>query len=78
MEIRLLKKLFIEGALISAKILPAPMESQKYLLVVTTQNGTQEPVTTTNNKKTKIYRRTDGAISDAITIGFKEVSIRFP
>ena len=77
MEIRLLRKLFQEGLLLSAKVHPAPMESDRWIMVFDKASGGQEQITRARDGETKIYKRLNGALQDAQDIGFKEVTIRF-
>lgn len=77
MEIKLLKKLFEEGVLKSAKIIPAPEELDKFLLVVVRASGVEERVSKARDKKDKVYRQVTGAILDAREVGFKEITLRF-
>lgn len=77
MEIKLLRKLFQEGLLITAKVLPAPMQAGKHILVFAKANGGEEHITRARDNETKTYKRLNGAIQDAQDIGFKEVTIVF-
>ncbi len=77
MELKILKKLFQEGLLLTAKALPAPMYSGQYILVFSKSNGGEEQVTRARDGETKIYKRWNGAVLDAQEVGFKEVTIRF-
>ena len=78
MEIRLLRKLFREGLLLNAKVLPVPMQADRWMLVFDKPSGGQEEVSKTRAPdETKFYKRVIGAIEDAKDIGFKEVTIRF-
>ena len=76
MEIRLLKQLFAEGVLLSATIVPAPMESDRWLLVFDKVSGGQERISKARSDTDKIYKRINGAIIDAEDIGFKEVKVQ--
>jgi hypothetical protein len=76
-EIKFLRKLFQEGLLVTAKVYPAPMELDCWILVFDKSNGGQEQITKARDHKTKIYKRLNGAIQDARDIGFKKVTIEF-
>ena len=76
MEIRLLKQLFQEGMLLSATIVPAPMEPDRWYLVFDKVSGGQERITKARSDIDKVYKRINGAIADAEEIGFQEVKIR--
>ncbi|WP_293648031.1 plasmid replication protein RepB [Thiolapillus sp.] len=76
MEIRLLRQLFQEGILLSATIVPAPMEPDRWLLVFDKSSGGQERITKARSDIDKVYKRINGAIADAEEIGFQEVKIR--
>lgn len=76
MEIRLLRQLFQEGMLLSATIVPAPMESDRWLLVFDKSSGGQERISKARSNIDKVYKRINGAIADAEDIGFQEVKIR--
>jgi hypothetical protein len=77
MEIKLLRRLFQEGLLLTAKVYPAPMEDERWIMAFDKSNGGEEQITKARDDKTKIYRRLNGALQDAKDIGFKEVTIRF-
>lgn len=77
MEIRLLREMFREGVLRKAYIMPAPLENDRYILVLDRLTGSQEQVTRKRDGKVKVYKRMTGATQDAKSIGFKEVTIRF-
>lgn len=77
MEIKVLKELFREGLLRCAKIVPAPMESDRWLLVFEKANGGHERITKARTDNQKIYKRINGAIADAQEIGFRKVSLEF-
>jgi hypothetical protein len=76
-EIKLLRRLFQEGLLLAAKVLPAPMEPGRYILVFAKANGGEEQITKARDNEAKVYKRLNGALQDAQDIGFKEVTIRF-
>jgi len=76
-EIKVLKELFREGLLRCAKIVPAPMESDRWLLVFEKSNGGYERITKARTDNEKIYKRINGAIADAQEIGFRKVSLEF-
>lgn len=77
MEVNILKELFQEGILLKAKVLPAPMQSGQYILVLAKANGGEEQVTKTKGRGTKIYKQLNGALKDAQQIGFKEITVRY-
>ena len=76
-EIKLLRKLFQEGLLLTARVLPAPMETDRWILVFDKASGAQEQITKARDNETKIYKRINGALIDAQEIGFKRVSVEF-
>ena len=76
-EIKILRKLFEEGLLLGANVLPAPMESDRYILVFPKASGGFEQATRARDDEAKIYKQTDGAVNDARRIGFKKVTIEF-
>lgn len=77
MEIKVLKELFREGLLKYAKIVPAPMESDRWLLVFEKVSGGYERITKARSDDQKVYKRINGAIADAQEIGFRKVSLEF-
>ncbi len=77
MEIKHLKQMFKDGFLVSAKVQPAPMEQDKFILVFGKVNGGEEQVTRVRDDECKIYRRYTGAVLDAQEIGFKKVELNF-
>ena len=77
MEIKLLRTLFQEGLLLTARVLPVPMEPGRYILIFNKSNGGEEQVTRARDNEIKVYKRLNGALQDAQGIGFKEVIIRF-
>tara|TARA_B110000211_G_C13873962_1_gene462117 strand:+ start:165 stop:491 length:327 start_codon:yes stop_codon:yes gene_type:complete len=76
-EIRMLRQLFQEGLLLSASVVPAPMEHDRWLLVFEKANGNQERITKARSNIEKVYKRINGALVDAQEIGFKRVSVEF-
>lgn len=77
MDIRVLKQLFENGALQSAIIAPAPM-SEQWMIFVRTTKGVQEPLTTVNARKEKLFKRIPAALEDVRRIGFKEAVVSLP
>lgn len=77
MEIKILRKLFEEGLLLTAKVLPAPMKPGRYILVFDKASGREEQITTARDDEAKVYKRLNGALLDAQNLGFKEVTVRF-
>ncbi len=77
MEISLLRHLFQEGTLLSATVVPAPMEPGKWLMVFNKASGGQVRITKARTDIDKVYKRLNGALQDAQDIGFKEVIIQF-
>ncbi|AKH70891.1 hypothetical protein IMCC21906_03254 (plasmid) [Spongiibacter sp. IMCC21906] len=61
----MLKQMFQEGLLRTATIVPAPMESDRWLLIFEKANGNQERITRVRTEDDKIYRRLHGALEDA-------------
>ena len=77
MDKQQLKSLFKEGALLTAKILPAPMMPGRYILVFGKANGREEQIIKTRSDQKKVYKRLTGAVFDAQKIGFKKVELNF-
>ena len=75
-EIRLLTQLFREGMLLSATIMPAPMQQDRWLMVFDKPSGEQERITKARSDIDKVYKRIHGALADAELIGFQEVKVR--
>ena len=71
----MLKRMFQEGLLRTATIVPAPMEVDRWLLVFEKSNGNQERLTLVRTEDDKVYRRLHGALEDAKKIGFRRVAI---
>ena len=78
MEIKVLKQLFENGALNAAIVTPAPMEPDKWLIVIETKHGLHEYLTTANSKKEKLFKRLPAALEDVRRIGFQQVTVTFP
>ena len=72
----MLKQLFGEGMLLSATIMPAPMQQGRWLMVFDKPSGEQEKITKARSDIDKVYKRIYGAIADAEQIGFQEVKVR--
>lgn len=75
MDLTLSKKLFEEGVLLSASVIPAPYHNEKWLLMLNKVSGGQEVITISRTKNKKIYKRYTAAIKDAHMLGFNEVKI---
>ena len=69
--------MFKEGVLLSATVVPAPMEQDRWLLVFDKVSGGQERISKARSDTDKLYKRINGAIIDAEDIGFKEVKVQF-
>ena len=78
MEIKVLKQLFVNGALNSANVIPAPMESGKWLVVIETKHGLYEHMTMANSKKEKLFRSIPAALENLRSIGFQKAMVTFP
>lgn len=78
MEIKVLKTLFDNGALSSAVVAPAPMEPDKWVILIETQHGSNEQLTTANSKHDKLFKRLPAALEDVRRIGFQQVTVLFP
>lgn len=76
MEIRVLRQLFQGGMLLSATIVPVSTEPNRWLMLFEKANGGQERITKARSNIDKVYKRINGAITDAKEIGFQEVKIR--
>ncbi len=72
----MLRQLFREGMLLSAAIVPAPMQPGCWMLVFDKASGSQERITRARTEIDKIYKRINGALADAKDIGFREVKIK--
>ncbi len=77
MEMRMLRQLFQEGLLLSASVVPAPTEHDRWVLVFEKANGDRERITKARTNIDKVYKRINGALIDAHKIGFKRVSVEF-
>ncbi|CAH1388313.1 conserved hypothetical protein [Candidatus Nitrotoga sp. M5] len=73
----MLRQMFQEGLLRTATIVPAPMESERWMLVFEKANGNQERISKARTENDKIYKRLNGALSDAKEIGFRSVTVEF-
>lgn len=78
MEIKMLRRLFEEGVLLSASVAPAPMSDGHWVMTCNKANGATEQVTRVRDGQVKNYRSLVGAIADAKYIGFQEVKLRIP
>ncbi len=76
-EIRVLRELFREGMLLSATIVPVPLEQDRWLLKFEKSSGGVEFITRARTHEEKIYKRVNGALVDARDIGFQRVTIEF-
>lgn len=76
-EIRVLRELFREGMLLSATVVPAPLEHDRWMLMFEKRNGGVEYITRARTNVEKIYRRVNGALIDAREIGFQRVTVDF-
>ncbi|MBB5189245.1 hypothetical protein HNQ57_003548 [Zhongshania antarctica] len=73
----MLRQMFQEGLLRTATIIPAPMERDRWMLVFQKANGNQERITKARTENDKVYKRLNGALSDAQDIGFRSVTVEF-
>lgn len=78
MEIKVLKTLFENGALNSAVVAPAPMEPDKWVILIETRHGLHEHLTTAHSKDEKLFKRLPAALEDVRRIGFQQVTVSFP
>ena len=76
-EIRVLRELFREGMLLSATIVPVPLEQDRWMLMFEKSSGGVEYITRARSKDEKVYKRINGALVDARDIGFQRVTIEF-
>ena len=78
MEIKVLRQLYDNGALSAAIVAPAPMEPDKWMIIIKTFAGSHESLTTANSKQDKCFKRLPAALEDVRRIGFKEATVNFP
>lgn len=76
MEIKLLRRLFDEGVLLSASVAPAPMADGQWVMSCSKANGAVEHVTKVRDGQIKHYKSLVGVIADAKYIGFQEVKLK--
>lgn len=76
MEYNILKRLFEQGLLATAFVVPAPL-SKHWHLCFTTAAGKTERMTLARQDTLKEYKTVNGALSDALKVGFKEVTIKY-
>ena len=77
MELSLLRRLFAEGVLKNAIIVPVPLEADRWNLILKKNNGDSEIISRARTDEPKKYKRVNGAIIDAKEIGFDRVEIVF-
>ena len=78
LELKVLKQLFRNGALSAATVVPASIESDRWLVVIETKHGLHERMTRANSKKEKLFRSLPAAFEDLRRIGFKQATVTFP
>ncbi len=74
----MMRELFKEGVLYEALVVPAPMESNSWMVSVVRSNGTHEHLTTINAGTNKIYKRLPAALEDVRRVGFSEAKVQLP
>lgn len=72
-DLSAMRKLYLDGALKSATVAPAPMEQGSWVLVVDRIDGSQAYMTIARSDRQKIYRSLDSVHADAQRVGFSEV-----
>jgi len=69
-----MRKLFKDGGLKTAIVVPAPMESGGWLLHVVRTDGTADYMTVARTDRPKIYKSLESVHLDAKRVGFEEVT----
>ena len=77
MQLDKVQYLFEEGVLVSARVVPAPLLENKYLLEFVRSSGVVERLELARKKKDRIYRSIDAAAKKAREVGFKSVNVMF-
>lgn len=76
MDKKMLKRLFVDGFLLSATVEPLPMQESRFRLVLKKHQGGEEELTLARSEKVKMYQTFSAAVRDARDIGFKKVTVQ--
>ena len=77
MDIKTLRQLYDEGLLLSATAIAVSSDEELWELIFEKGNGGVEKITKARSSEPKIYKRINGAIADAKSIGFSRMQIDF-
>ena len=69
--------MYDEGLLLSVTAIAVSEEDEQWELEFDKSNGGKERITKARSDETKIYRRINGAIADARSVGFNKILIDF-
>lgn len=75
-DLSAMRKLYQEGALMTAFIAPAPMERGAWVLMVVRNDGSQEYMTVARKDRHKIYKSLESVRADVERVGFNEVKLQ--
>lgn len=76
MDLKTMRGQFERGLLQEAIIAPAPLEADTWLFLVVNRNGRQDCMTIARTSTPKLYKSVDGAVSDAVRVGFRTVQVQ--
>lgn len=74
----MLRQMFESGALTSVTVAPAPMSDGEWILIFKDISGRERRVTKSRTDIEKTYKRLNGAVLEARSIGFKTMTLEYP
>lgn len=77
LDIRTLRQLYEEGILLSATAMAVSSDEELWELEFEKRSGGVEKITKARSDEPKIYKRINGALADARSIGFSKIQIDF-
>jgi hypothetical protein len=73
-DLSAMRKLFQDGGLRSAIVVPVPMQQNAWELIAVCTDGSKEHMTVARSDRRKIYKSLESVHADAKRVGFVEVT----
>lgn len=75
-DLSAMRKLFQEGGLRSAMVVPVPMQLNAWELIAVCKDGSKEHMTIARSDRRKVYKSLKSVYADAARVGFPQVVIQ--
>ncbi|WP_421556707.1 plasmid replication protein RepB [Pseudomonas kitaguniensis] len=72
-DLSAMRKLFQEGGLKSALVVPVPMQLNAWELIAVCKDGSKEHMTIARSDRRKVYKSLESVHADAARVGFTQV-----